>query len=94
MDAWARLNQKDRERVRNEWRLALDDGGLFLDAWGSDAATMRWTAGELFDVPREGRPGGLIWQLNGERVEALGEDHARLSDGRMIEYQQIRRERK
>ena len=43
-----------------EWRLALQDGGRFLDAWGPDAATMRWTAGELFDVPREGRPGGLI----------------------------------
>ena len=28
--------------------------GLFLDAWGADAAKMRWSAGELFDVPREG----------------------------------------
>ena len=40
-----------------EWRLALDDGGQFLDAWGADAAT-RWMAGELFDVPHDGRPGG------------------------------------
>jgi hypothetical protein len=34
---------------------------------------MRWTAGELFDVPRDGRPGGLVWQLKGERVGTLGE---------------------
>ena len=45
---------------------------------------MRWTAGELFDVPRDGRPRGLVWQLKGERVDALGEDRARLDDGRTI----------
>ena len=83
LDAWARLNHQEPLGVsENEWRLALDDGGRFLDAWGADAATMRWTAGELFDVPREGRPGGLVWQLKGKRVAALGEDQARLSDGR------------
>ena len=58
--------------------------GCFLDAWGADAAAMRWTAGELFDVPRNGRPGGLVWQLKGERVDALGEDRVRLADGRTI----------
>ena len=73
LDAWAWLNhQKPRSVSEAEWRLALDDGGRFLDAWGADAATMFWTAGELFDVPRDGRPGGLIWQLKGERVTALG----------------------
>ena len=69
-----------------EWRLALDDGGQFLDAWGADAAT-RWMAGELFDVPHDGRPGGLVWQLKGERVGTLGEDRARLTHGRMIKRQ-------
>ena len=44
-------------------------------------------AGELFDVPRDGRPGGLVWQLKGERVGTLGEDRARLTHGRMIERQ-------
>ena len=71
----------------SEWSLALDDGGRFLDAWGADAATMRWTAGELFDVPRRGLAGGLIWQFKGERVNALGEDRARLRDGRIIKRQ-------
>ena len=45
---------------------------------------MRWTAGEVFDVPPDGRPGGLVWQLKGERVGTLGEDRARLEDGRTI----------
>lgn len=66
------------------WRRATDDAGRLLDTWGADAAAMRWTAGELFDVPREGRPGGLVWQLKGERVEPLGEARAQLTDGRTI----------
>ena len=88
LDAWARLNhQKPATVSEAEWRLAIDDGGRFLDAWGGDAATMRWTPGELFDVPRDGRPGGLVWQLKGERVGTLGEDRARLTHGRMIKRQ-------
>jgi hypothetical protein len=43
--------------------------------------------GELFDVPRDGRPGDLVWQLKGERVDALGEDRAGLTHGRMIKRQ-------
>ena len=85
LDAWARLQcQRPISVAEGEWRLALDDGGHFLDAWGADAATMRWTAGELFDVPRGGLAGGLVWQLKGERVRALGEERARLTDRRTI----------
>lgn len=60
--------------------------GLFLDAWGANSAELRWTTGELFDVPGESWPGGLVWQLKGERVEALGAHHARRSDGRSIRF--------
>jgi hypothetical protein len=85
LDAWARLNcQKPAGVSEAEWRLALDDGGRFLDAWGADAAAMQWSAGELFDVPRHGRRGGLVWEFRGERLAALGEDRARLSDGRTL----------
>src|SRR5208283_750537 len=77
LDAWARLIcQKPVSVSEAEWRLALDDGGRFLDAWGSEAANLGWTPGELLDVT-----GGLVWRLGGERVEALGPDHARLADG-------------
>lgn len=40
---------------------------------------MGWTPGELFDVTA-----GIVWQLVGERVEAIGDDRARLSKGRTI----------
>ena len=69
LDTWARLNcQKPASVSEAEWRLALDEAGRFLDAWGEDAAAMQWSAGELFDVPRAGRPRGLVWQLKGARA--------------------------
>jgi hypothetical protein len=80
LDAWARLNCQKPFRVSEaEWRLALDIGGRFLDAWGHDAAALGWTPGALFDVAS-----GLVWRLSGGRVDALGADHARLNDGRTI----------
>jgi hypothetical protein len=85
LDAWARLQcQRPHSVADAEWRLAINDAGLFLDAWGADAAAMQWSAGELFDLPRAGRPGGLVWQLNGKGIDALGPDHVRTNDGRVI----------
>jgi hypothetical protein len=85
LDAWARLNcQKPARASEAEWRLALDDGGQLIDAWGADAATFGWAAGDLFDVPGAGRPGGLVWQLKGDRVEALCVASARIPGGRAI----------
>jgi hypothetical protein len=95
LDAWARLQcQRPFSVDPDAWSRAIEGGGLFLDAWGADAAKMGWSAGELFDVPSHGRRAGLVWQLKGEQVEALGDDHIRLSDGRMIESQQFKAERK
>ena len=85
LDAWARLNcQKPALVSEAEWRRALGDGASFLDAWGVYATALGWTPGDLFDVPRKGLSGGLLWQLRGERVEALGPDHVRLGDGRDV----------
>jgi hypothetical protein len=86
LDAWARLNHQKPLRMADvEWRLALDDGGRLLDRWGSEAALWGWTAGDLFDVPRDGQEGGLIWFLAGERVEAFGPDHAVAQSGRVFD---------
>jgi hypothetical protein len=80
LDAWARLNCQKPARVSEvEWRLALDDGGRFLDAWGEDAAGLGWTPGDLFDVK-----GGLVWRLGGARVERLNVFSAILNDGREL----------
>ena len=81
LDAWARL-QCQRPRVPDdEWQLAINDAGGFLDAWGSIAAEFGWTSGELFDVPRGDGTSGLIWFLKGEPVRSLGPDHAVLGNG-------------
>jgi hypothetical protein len=85
LNAWARLQCQRPSSVDPEtWRRTIDDAGSFLDAWGAHAATLEWMAGDLFDIPREGRAGGLVWQLKGERVEALDATQARPNDGRTI----------
>jgi hypothetical protein len=91
LDAWARLNHQKPVRVSEaEWRLALDDGGRFLDRWGwVSESEWTWTAGELFNVQRAGNRGGLIWRLQGALVEAYGPNHVRLSDARIIERDEI-----
>ena len=80
LDAWAGLQcQRPLSVADAEWRLAVNDAGLFLDAWGADAASMGWSTGELFDVTR-----GLVWRLVGDRVAALGPAHVWLADGRTL----------
>ena len=85
LDAWALLQAQRPLCVTEEaWCLAIGDAGVFLDAWGARASALQWRAGELFDVPRDVRLGGLAWQLRGARVEALEADHATLADGRQV----------
>ncbi len=82
LDAWAVLNCQRPAPVSDAtWRQALDDGGLFLDAWGKEATEWEWLASDLFDVPTVGKPGGLIWRMGGRTVEAFGPEHARFDDG-------------
>jgi hypothetical protein len=86
LDAWARLNCRRPANVTGaSWRQALDDGGRFLDAWGNMAAEEQWSVGEIFDVPRAGLSGGLIWKIAGRAVESFGPKHARFDDGEVFE---------
>jgi len=83
VDTFARLSHQKPFAVSvEEWACAVNNAGLFLDAWGALAAELQWMAADLFDAPRDGQPGGLVWRLEGERVETLGADHARLTNGR------------
>jgi hypothetical protein len=77
MAIWARLQVKRPAIVSDDqWRLAVNDAGLFLDRLGAQGVQFGWSPADLFDVPREGKQGGLIWFLRGDRVRALGPEHA------------------
>jgi hypothetical protein len=85
LDAWARLQCQKPPRVSDaEWRQAIDDAGRFLDQRGSLAVEFRWSAGDLFDVPRDNGTCGLVWFLKGERVRGLGPEHAVLWGGERV----------
>ena len=80
LDEWARLNCRRPANVTEaDWRQALDDGGRFLDAWGSMAAEWQWSVADIFDVSA-----GLIWKIAGRAVEAFGPEYARFDDGEVI----------
>src|ERR1019366_9516260 len=64
---------------------AIDAAGRFLDQWGSLAVEFQWKPADLFDVPRDGQSGGLVWFLQGEAVRALGPDHAVTTSGRVFD---------
>jgi hypothetical protein len=81
LDAWARLNhQKPAGVSETEWLRAKDDGGRFLDQWGSTAAELGYSPGELFDVGA-----GAIWRLVGESVLGVGSFWLVLRGGRRLE---------
>lgn len=68
------------------WDMFVNDAGLFLDAWGKQAARLGWTSGGLFGLhPTAGLNRhdvtGLCWTLKGDRVIALTSTEARLSGG-------------
>lgn len=78
LNEWAQLNYRKPASVSEaEWRQALDDCGRLLDAFGAEAANAGWTPSELFGVRA-----GIVWRLAGERVEVIGRNGVRLSDGR------------
>jgi hypothetical protein len=86
VDAWARLQCRRPPPVcQDRWRTVINDAGLFLDAWGEQAVKHGWTVGEIFDVPRGGARGGLIWFIEGEGIEAFGAQYARTHGGRCFD---------
>jgi hypothetical protein len=86
LDAWARLQlQWPYAMPEAHWQQAIDDAGRFLDQWGSVAFTLDWTPGDLFDVPANGKPGGLVWSLQGETVRGLGPEQAVTQSGRVFD---------
>ena len=69
-----------------DWQQAIVDGRRFLGRWGEQAASLGWTARDLFGLPRiPEKPApnyprlsrydetGLIWLLRGRPVVALSD---------------------
>ncbi|MDX9690646.1 MAG: hypothetical protein RBT70_09355 [Alphaproteobacteria bacterium] len=87
-EGFALLCTRERPAVftPERWGELLDDGGYFLDAWGRQAAGLRWSAADVFgvnpDAPEWRYDGmGLIPCLNGRRVVAITQDTARIDCG-------------
>jgi hypothetical protein len=95
LDGWARLHCQRPIAVSDKaWRQATDAAGVFLDQWGAIAAEFQWTVGDIFDVPRDEKPGGLVWFLAGETVRSIGPEHAAAQSGRIFDRLAISRWRR
>ena len=82
-EPWAQLQSTmwpDVDLNRRDELIA--DAGLFLDAWAKPAEGSEWSASDLFDRPR-----GLVWRLQGRKVEAIGPQCYRLEgEMRMTDF--------
>jgi hypothetical protein len=86
LDAWKRLQvQRPMAVSDDEWRLAINDAGLFLDRWESLAFEPQWLPSDLFSASCDGSPSGLVWSLNGEAVRSFGPGHAITESGRIFD---------
>lgn len=74
---------------QRRWEQIRNDGGLFLDQWGRQAAALGWRAVDVFgvnpDAPAWRYDGmGLVPLLEGRRVVAITADTARIECGRGV----------
>jgi hypothetical protein len=68
------------------WHQFVDDAGLFLDLWGSEAERLGWTSADLFGLdpvkPMARYDNmGVLWMLKGDAVLELTAKSATLSGG-------------
>ena len=67
------------------WEAAIYDAAILFGDFGKLLDEYRWPPGDLFDVPHDGKPGGLIWAIKGSPVVAIGRDMAHTEAGRIWE---------
>jgi hypothetical protein len=72
-----------------EWEMAIYDSAALFAIWGAELDRLHWTPGDLFDVPHDGKQGGLAWFLRGEHVLALGPKRAFTETGRIFDRTQM-----
>jgi hypothetical protein len=65
---------------------AVNAAEMFITRWGRLADKFGWTAGDIFDWPRDGIHGaGLAWWLGAEIVRSLGPEHAVTEQDRVFD---------
>ncbi|ANY78463.1 hypothetical protein BB934_09660 [Microvirga ossetica] len=80
MAGFAKLQMSPPEvKSEAEWHQAINDAGLFLDAFGAKAAAFGWSPDDVFSGH------GLAWALKGATVTAITTTGASLSDGRSFD---------
>jgi hypothetical protein len=65
------------------WEAAIYDAALLFGDFGQLLDEYRWRPGDIFDVPQDGKQGGLVWFIKGSPVLALGRQMAQTQDGRI-----------
>jgi hypothetical protein len=104
--AFAAIERRCPDYVEaNRWQQAVEDGHRFLGQWGDQAASLGWTAQNLFGLhvpPEQPHPSydrlsrydqtGLVWLLGGRLVVALTETSAAIqsSGGTRLVYRRAR----
>jgi hypothetical protein len=66
-----------------QWQFALTDAADLFRYWGLQLIKLGFTPGDIFDVPRTGKPGGLAWAMQGNPALALGRSAAQLANGKI-----------
>jgi hypothetical protein len=62
---------------------AATDAADVFSYWGIQLRPLGFVPRDLFDVPRDGKQGGLAWFMKGSPVMALGKGMAQFQDGRI-----------
>ena len=82
--AWDGLLSQCPPRVKPAvWEAAIFDAATLFGDFGKLLEDYRWTPGNLFDVPYDGKQGGLAWFIKGSPVVAIGRAMVQCQDGRI-----------
>jgi hypothetical protein len=65
------------------WEAVKHDAAILFGDFGRLLGEYQWGPGDLFDVPHDGKSGGLVWFIKGSPVTAIGHSMAQTQDGRI-----------
>jgi hypothetical protein len=65
------------------WQAAAYVAATLFGMWGTQLTALGFMPGDMLDIPRDGKEGGLAWFMRGTPVMALGKGMAQLRDGRI-----------